>query len=339
MTRSVTWVTLDAAVPMGQQLHEASLARALRACAGTDWRLSARRVASLRSGRVGAVRLPLRPVARVPYGAAAAVGRLAYGRADLVHRFDLRCPPHPNAEVLTVHDLPPLRFDDEGELPRWAAESARRAALVLCPSAFAAGEVAELLGVERVRVVPNGVDLNGAQPERPPGASGRFVLHVGGATARKNLEGLAAAWPLVARAAPDTTLVLCGPPHPRRDRLFAAQRNVVALGHVTHDRVLALMRAADAVVVPSLYEGFGLPALEGMAAGVPVVAANRGALPEVCGDAALLVEPTAEALADGILAVLEDGDALRAAGPARAAAFTWERAAAETLAVYEEAMG
>ena len=101
------------------------------------------------------------------------------------------------------------------------------------------------------------------------------------------------------------------------------------------------MRSAAAVVVPSLYEGFGLPALEGMAAGVPVVAADRGALPEICGSAALLVPVTSEGIADGLLEVLTDGAraaALRARGPARAAAFSWAKAADATLAVYEEAL-
>jgi len=102
------------------------------------------------------------------------------------------------------------------------------------------------------------------------------------------------------------------------------------------------MQAATLVVVPSLYEGFGLPALEGMAAGVPVVAANCAALPEVCGSAALLVPPTPAGLADGIMEVLEQREVetrLRHDGKSRAALFTWERAASATIAAYREAMG
>jgi glycosyltransferase involved in cell wall biosynthesis len=167
-----------------------------------------------------------------------------------------------------------------------------------------------------------------------------FVLHAGGATLRKNLAALAGTWRRVA-AASEATLVLCGPQDPRRDELFADVPRVRFLGHLVQADVAALMRRSAAVVVPSLYEGFGLPALEGMAAGAPVVAARRGALPEVCGNAALLVEPTAEALAEGLLAVLGDGDLaqrLRADGPPRAAGFTWRRAAELTLAAYEEAL-
>jgi glycosyltransferase involved in cell wall biosynthesis len=103
-----------------------------------------------------------------------------------------------------------------------------------------------------------------------------------------------------------------------------------------------LMRSAAAVVVPSTYEGFGLPALEAMAVGTPVIAAACGALPEVCGSGAVLVEPTSEALAAGILDVLAGGERIkrmRDAGRARARRFTWKEAARRTLAVYEEALG
>ena len=96
------------------------------------------------------------------------------------------------------------------------------------------------------------------------------------------------------------------------------------------------------MVVPSTYEGFGLPALEAMASGAPVVAAARGALPEVCGAAALLVEPTAQGLADGLVAVLTDealASGLRHAGRERAAPYTWQRTARETIDVYRRILG
>ena len=348
MRRTVTWVSVHTNAPMGQQHHENELQRALRERAGDDWRFDVRQVGSLRTGRGARVRLPLRAVRAASYRSAAATGRLAYGRGELVHRFDLRLPPRLGREVVTVHDLPPLRFDDEGGLPRWAAEGARDAFGVVCPSAFAAREVESLLGVERTWVVHNGVspDFSTATPFdgaelRMRGIEGRCVLHAGGATKRKNLAALAEAWSHVAARATDTTLVLCGPPDPRRDRLFADLPRTTFLGHLPSGEVARLMRAASAVVVPSLYEGFGLPALEGMAAGAPVVAANRGALPEVCGDAALFVEPSATAIAAGLLVVLgaqEVAARLRREGPGRAAAFTWSAAADATLAVYEEAV-
>lgn len=348
MNRSVAWVTMASAYPMGQQHHETSLQLALRQRARDGWVFSARRVGSLRSPDPGGVRLPLRALAAAPRLATLAVGQLAYGRAGLVHRFDLRLPPRAGREIVTVHDLPPLRFEDEGRLSRHAVASACEAVGVICPSRFAAEEVEALLRPRRVWVVPNGVgeEVAGAVPLTSAelaahGITGRFVLHAGGATARKNLDALAAAWRRVAPACPDTTLVLCGPPHPRRERLFGGVAGARYLGHLDPAVVARLMRSAAAVVVPSLYEGFGLPALEGMAAGTPVVAADRGALPEVCGTAARLVPATPEGIADGLVEVLTDAAlaaVLRAEGPRQAARYSWSGAADATLEVYEEAL-
>jgi glycosyltransferase involved in cell wall biosynthesis len=240
--------------------------------------------------------------------------------------------------VLTVHDVVPLRFPDEGTLPSDAGAAARRAVAVVCPSEFAAGEVASQLGVLAPVAIHNGVDRRffGSTPlsERQLEAMGirrPFVVHAGGCTERKNLAGLAGAWPLVRSARPDALLVLIGPPDERRDRLFAPLDGAVRVGRVD-DRVLrGLMAAAGAVVVPSTYEGFGLPALEGMAVGVPVVASARSSLPEVCGDAAYLVEPDGPGLAEGVVAALAGGsetEALVARGRVRAGLFTWEASAA-----------
>ncbi|MGB9184646.1 MAG: glycosyltransferase family 1 protein [Solirubrobacteraceae bacterium] len=262
----------------------------------------------------------------------------------LLHRLDLRLPPAPVPEVITVHDLPPLRFSDEGELPSWSVRSAHDARLIICPSEFAAREVRELLGVQRLAVVPNGVSplFHTAQPLCTARLaafklSGPFVLHAGGATARKNLGGLARAWGRLAGELPAVSLALAGPADPRRDRAFAGLPRVLRLGYLTPEEMAPLMAAALAVVVPSLYEGFGLPALEAMAAGVPVVATTAGALPEVCGDAAVLVEPVPEAIARAVLALASDADQRRklaAAGRARAAGFSWDRTAQGHLAAY-----
>lgn len=334
---------------MGQQIHEAELLRALAGRGESAWTVVDRPLVPLRAPAGSGRRVPLRLVWGAPYPLAAAAGSALYGRVDLVHRLDLRCPPSRVRSVVTVHDLPPLRFDDEGTLPRWAARSARSAAFVICPSDFAATEVRTLLGVTRTRVVPNGVDLARADAEpfsdselADLAVGPRFVLHAGGATKRKNLSALAAAWPAVLAEHPEAFLVLCGPPHPSRDELFAGLPNVRYLGHRDAAFVARLMRTAAAVVVPSTYEGFGLPALEAMAAGTPVVAAARGALPEVCGDGALLVEPTSEELARGIAETLAGGDQVEgraAAGLRRAREFTWERTAHGTAAVYDEAIG
>jgi glycosyltransferase involved in cell wall biosynthesis len=267
-----------------------------------------------------------------------ALGRYLYRGQDLVHRFDLRLPPAPGTEVLTVHDVVPWRFDDEGVAPSDSAPSARRAAVVVCPSRFSADEVGAVLGVERVVVIHNGVDARffTATPLSERGLADLgvrlpFVVHAGGSTRRKNLDGLAEAWPLVRAALPETGLVLMGPPDERRDRLFASLPGTVRVGRVDDETATGLLAAAAAVVVPSRYEGFGLPALEGMAAGVPVVAARRASLPEVCGDAAYLVEPDGPGLAEGIVAALTDDRSTAVQvtkGRERAAGFTWEASAA-----------
>jgi glycosyltransferase involved in cell wall biosynthesis len=168
-----------------------------------------------------------------------------------------------------------------------------------------------------------------------------FVLHSGGATTRKNLAALADAWHLLAPRHPQVALVLCGPPDSRRTALFADLPRVRMLGKVARTTQLALMSAATVVVVPSTYEGFGFPALEAMARGTAVVAADCGALPEICGGAAALCEPTPDALAAAVSELLSDAArraALAAQGPAQAKIFTWQRSAREHARVYADAL-
>jgi glycosyltransferase involved in cell wall biosynthesis len=116
--------------------------------------------------------------------------------------------------------------------------------------------------------------------------------------------------------------------------------HIIFTGHVDEDDLLALYQSADVFAYPSLYEGFGLPLLEAMACGVPVVCSNRASLPEVAGDAALLVDPTDEpAIAAALVRALHDDDLRRemvAKGLRRAREFTWDRAARNLLSVYRE---
>ena len=320
--------------PMGQQVYEREVASRAQDELGPQWRVERVEVRSLRSPLPGTVRLPSYLMIDAPPALRRAAGRLIYRGHDIVHRLDLRLPPAPRPEILTVHDVIPWRFGDEHRVPSDAEATIRRAAVVICPSEFSAGEVASQFGVARPVAIPNGVNqaFFEAQPAgqarldalgiRPP-----FVLHVGGCTERKNLAGLAAAWPQLRKARPDTMLVLIGPPDSRRDSLFRTLPGALLLGRVDDETVRGVMAASAAVVVPSLYEGFGLPALEAMAAGVPVVAARRSALPEVCGDAAYLVEPDGPGLAEGLVAALErdrDTEAMIGRGRSWALRFTWE---------------
>ncbi|MDV3296755.1 MAG: glycosyltransferase family 4 protein [Brachybacterium paraconglomeratum] len=334
------------ALPMGAQVYEEQVAsRAAQALAvHGDWQVDRMRVRSLRSPLPGTHRLPMGWVTGASAGARRAVGRLFYPRDGVVHRTNLELPPSPHLDVITLHDVVAWKFPDESAPVPAAAEEARRAAAVICVSAFSAAEAVDLLGVRDPHVVHNGVDPRyldatplGESELAALGIRGPYLLTAGGVSRRKNLEGLAEAWPLVHQVRPDLTLVLAGPEHPRRTQLFAGLPGVRLVGRVSDEQLAGLYAAASAVVVPSLYEGFGLPALEGMAAGVPVVAARTSSLPEVVGDGGVLVEPTSAALAEGMLyAVSGDSEVARlaAAGRRRAGEFTWERSAAGHAAVW-----
>lgn len=240
--------------------------------------------------------------------------------------------------VVVIHDAAALR-DPTWYSPAYAALQrrllpliAKRARLVITVSEFSRRELQALLEVD-AKVVPGGVDPRfrpDADPEPARAAlnlSRPYVLTVASQTARKNLSSLTA----TARRleTQGIELVAAGGGRPQfRDE--AHQRaGIRALGHVPDDHLPGLYAGAAAFVLPSLYEGFGLTCLEAMACAVPVVAARAGALPEICGDAARYADPRDEAgLADAVDAAIGD-DSARAAGPARAKQFTWDRTVSE----------
>ena len=349
MTHTLTIATCASAAPMGQQVYEEEVAGRAQAALGRDVVVSRMIARSMRSDLPGTTRLPDRALQVAPAIARQAVGLLVYPRADVVHRMGLTLPPARVPEILTIHDTVSWRFPDESPPPPHATREARRAAAVIAPSQFSADDIAEMFGLDRVDVIPNGVDARFF--DAPPldaaalaalGVTGRYVLHAGGSSLRKNLEGLAAAWPLVHSRYPDVTLVLSGPPSRRRHALFAHLPSTLLVGRVPATDVPGLIAGADAVVVPSVHEGFGLPALEAMAAGVVVVAADRSSLPEVCGGAAVLVEPDGRAIADGLVHALAGGgeiDRLVAVARAHAAQFTWEASVSRHAAVWTRVLG
>ncbi len=321
--------------PMGMELAEQRLLAALHALPGgptVEHRVVGGRAARASAGAADARWIPSRGGVTPGY---------ATRGADLVHLAGLELrPPRRARFVLTVHDLAPLRFRDEGSLPSWAAESVERAELVLCPSRFAASELHELLGVpeEKVRVIGGGTGLDAAQAEplgenelRELGIAPPFVLRCGGYTARKNVGLLLEAWRLVQAEA---TLVLAGPPQAARNDLAGlVDGRVVLLDYAPAALLERLLRTAAALVSTSLYEGFGMPVLEALAAGTPVVATRTPFTEEVAGDAAFLVDAEPAAIAGALERVLA-GERPERDGRSRAASFTWARTANAVAEAY-----
>lgn len=274
---------------------------------------------------------------------------LRTGSARLFHGINQRLPAarYP-LRVVTFHDL--FVFTAEYSTPefrarfqRLAREAAGRADLILCVSRFTAAQVEEILHVPaaRLRVAPHGVHppASGEPAQREP-----LVLHVGAVQERKNLVRLVAAFE---RAAPPPwKLVLAGgngygaeQVHGRIRRSPAADR-ISATGWLPDEEIESLYRRASVFAFPSLDEGFGIPVLEAMAHGVPVLSSIRGALPEVCGEAALLVDPFREDdIAQALESLIRDAalrQRLAAAGLLRAAEFPWRRTVEETWKAYAE---
>jgi glycosyltransferase involved in cell wall biosynthesis len=214
---------------------------------------------------------------------------------------------------------------------------------VLTVSEFTKNDIVDCYDVapDKVVVTPNGVDAcftpDGPRYDGPP-----FLLFVGALQPRKNpvlmLEGFA-------RLDTDLRLLMVGPEkhgvgdvHDAVTRLGLTER-VEFLGHVEQATLASLYRTTECFVFPSSYEGFGLPVLEAMASGTPVVTSNVTSLPEIAGDAAVQVplgDP--QVLADGITTALNDADRLRKAGLARAALFTWQAFTDRTIEAYERVL-
>ena len=269
--------------------------------------------------------------------------------------------------VITIHDLSPLRHPQTHPIERvrqfekrlpWAAGVAAK---IIVDSHFVKREVMDLLGIDENRIRPVHLGVGAEYHPRPPAATearlaayglvhGGYVLAVGTLEPRKNLvEALEAHAQMSQAQRQRFPLVIAGPKgwlaEALEKRIAAAERRreVRWLGYVPSADLPLLYAGARLLVYPSLYEGFGLPVLEAMASGVPVVASNRASLPEVAGDAAVMIEPgDAARLRDAMLRLLEDErEATHRAtlGLVQAARFSWRACADQTLRVYREALG
>lgn len=261
--------------------------------------------------------------------------------------------------VVTIHDVAfeahPEWFPLRARLAfRLVGPSARRASRILAPSRFSAGEIVRLLGVpaSRVEVVPLGIEDSWTAPlddglraraREWLGFDGPFVLHLGAVHLRRNVDLAVRAFARAARVVTELRLVIAGPtlaPAPDLARLaveLGIADKVVRREWAPEDLLRGIIAEASAVVYLSVYEGFGLPALEALAVGTPVVALRRASLPEVLGDQADWIESDSEQEAGDVLAAVvrrgPAGDFGGARRRARAGAFPTARAAAETFRV------
>jgi glycosyltransferase involved in cell wall biosynthesis len=265
--------------------------------------------------------------------------------------------------VLTIHDLTFLRYPErfKPERQRYLAAltklSAKRARRIMADSANTKADVAELLNVppERIDVVYPGLDAafhpfqarDIAEFRRRKGLPDELILYVGTLEPRKNVDMLIRAYALLpAGSRRRWPLVVAGGKGWMFDEIFAeVERNnlvdqVIFPGYVDTEELASWYAAASVFVYPSLYEGFGLPALEAMACGTPVVVSNAASLPEVVGDAGAQVDPDRpDELAETLAEVLQSKDKreqMATAGLARAASFTWEKSADQIMRIYRQ---
>jgi glycosyltransferase involved in cell wall biosynthesis len=314
-------------------------------------------------GQMAWVRLPPYPGSAhwaLPLLARRLAAQVLHGTANTLPLLRASMPA-----VVTLHDLAIYRhpeffpgrqaFSTRVLIPR----TLRRAARVICPSAYTAQDAQSLFGVppERLRIIPHGVEEFFRRPPAPAALQAardryrlpaRYVLFVGTLQPRKNLE-MALKAVAAARRQANVSLVVAGGRGWRDEaaleliRTLKLEDGVRLLGYVPVSDLPALYRQAEVFLFPSRYEGFGLPVLEAMACGAPVIASSETSLPEVAGDAALLVPPSDEAgWVRALEQVLHD-PATRArlvtGGAARARQYSWARSAAAHVAVYREAAG
>jgi len=309
---------------------------------------------------------PWRPALRVPSIALLMPHLLKRLRIDLAHATFVPPPFMPIDYVFTVHDLSPLlrpEFYDprvRRKLRFLIRRGIERAKIVLCISETTREHVIQEFQVSEERLA---VAYHGVNPRFSPGSAatarqsvrdtfgigGRYMLFLGKIEARKNVARLLEAFARFRRSSgEDIKLVLAGRRHwgvndiDEQIARLKLGESVIETGFVADDMVPELYRAAEFMIFPTLWEGFGLPLLEAMACGTPVITSNVSSLPEIAGAAAIQIDPLdTDAIADAMARVSSDDllrNSLREHGFSRAREFTWEKTAAATMAAYRRAL-
>lgn len=269
------------------------------------------------------------------------------GEVDILHTSDWVEPPTLSAvKITTIHDLYPIKFPNlmnrkvlevHKRKLYWVFKESR---FIIVPSLSTKNDLLDL-GVEegRIKVIPEAPNLNKSSIEKINlvkskfNINGEYLIAIG-ATKLKNTEKIIKAFHL-ARSGKDLKLVIVGRPNGIH---LKEERNLRLLGHVESDELSGLLSGSSGLVFPSIYEGFGLPVLDAFNCGVPVITSKNASLPEVAGDAAIMVDANDEnSIADGIIKAVRGPKGLIEKGYEQVKKFSWTKTAQMTLDVYNEA--
>ena len=267
---------------------------------------------------------------------------------DLFHAWDWQQPPKGKLKIVTtIHDLTPLKFPNSHHKKTLSVQKRRlnhvvaEADAIICDSEATRVDVAKLLKImpsklHTVHLAANPEFISVPQPQVQKVIKkynlNKYVLSVGTQEPRKNLKNTIKAFNLLSD--PDLSLVIAG--KYGWGEKSSPSKNIKVLGYVPQSDLPALYSAAQCFVYPSLYEGFGLPVLEAMSVGCPVVTSDKGSLKEVAGLAAILVDPKKpQSIATGIKTAISSRDQLIKLGIKQAKKFSWEKTAKKTLRVYK----
>lgn len=279
------------------------------------------------------------------------------GKIDLFHSSDWLEPPSQCSKVTTIHDLSILKFPETfspkgghnivTNMKRKFCWVKKESKLIIAVSQATKKDIVELLGIpeEKIKVIYEAAPVwfkkapseKVKSVKRKYGIKGDYLLSVATLEPRKNIKMIMKAHKHLLQKGEKLALVLAGKVGWGED--VSAEGKTVLTGYLANEELSALYTGASALVYPSLYEGFGLPVLEAMICGCPVVTSNVSSLPEVSGEAGILVDPRSwESIAGGIKKALEDRENLIKKGLIQAKKFSWEKCARETLEVYEKAI-